>query len=280
MVFDIAEQHEGEDYYEITLSFRPEGDFDGTPGREEFFIEKEGPVAYRQVRSLPKEAGDWQFPVVPVAVGLVIVAIVAVVAGVLAISGGDNGNGPPPTTEPAPIATVAGGGLVTPPPTTEIIPEPTGNTLSIDGAPVGPGQAAIGVANGVIFLSDPPGNDGTYADDFELTLEASPDVDGSEIVWSGVDFQSGSVAGVTMDADRSVKVEIMPPPPTPERLIDDHADNPEEATFISPGSTFGTIDPPYDVDFFTFFALAGVPYTVEVHLNPYFPVRITMGCGK
>lgn len=54
MVFDIVEQEEGEDYYIVTLSFRPEGDYTGTPGQEQFFIEKEGTVAHRQVRSLPR----------------------------------------------------------------------------------------------------------------------------------------------------------------------------------------------------------------------------------
>ena len=49
MVFDLVEQEETEDYYVITLSFRPEGIFRGVPGREQFFIEKEGTVADRQV---------------------------------------------------------------------------------------------------------------------------------------------------------------------------------------------------------------------------------------
>ncbi len=47
MVFDVVEQEDGEDYYVVTLSFRPEGDFAGAPGREQFFIEKEGVVAHR-----------------------------------------------------------------------------------------------------------------------------------------------------------------------------------------------------------------------------------------
>ena len=47
MVFDVVEQEDGEDYYIVTLSFRPEGDFNGTPGQEQFFMEKEGTVAHR-----------------------------------------------------------------------------------------------------------------------------------------------------------------------------------------------------------------------------------------
>ena len=38
MVFDRVEQEDGEDYYVVTLSFRPEGNFAGGPGREQFFI--------------------------------------------------------------------------------------------------------------------------------------------------------------------------------------------------------------------------------------------------
>ena len=53
MVFQLVEQEEGEDYYIVTQSFRPEADFAGSPGQEQFFIEKEGPVADRQVLSLP-----------------------------------------------------------------------------------------------------------------------------------------------------------------------------------------------------------------------------------
>ena len=34
MVFQPVEEEDGEDYYVVTLSFRPEGDFVGTPGQE------------------------------------------------------------------------------------------------------------------------------------------------------------------------------------------------------------------------------------------------------
>ncbi len=49
MAFEIVESREDEDYYTITLSFRPQGDFSGRPGREQFFIEKERAIAHRQV---------------------------------------------------------------------------------------------------------------------------------------------------------------------------------------------------------------------------------------
>jgi hypothetical protein len=78
MVFDVVEQEDGEDYYTVTLSFWPEGDFSGAPGREQFFIEKEGVVAHRQVLGLPK--GKGRLPVPAITGGIaVVVAVVAVV---------------------------------------------------------------------------------------------------------------------------------------------------------------------------------------------------------
>jgi len=35
MVFEMAEGIEEEDYYVVTLSFRPQGQFSGTPGQEQ-----------------------------------------------------------------------------------------------------------------------------------------------------------------------------------------------------------------------------------------------------
>ena len=44
MAFEVVESEETEDHYIIALSFRPQGQFSGAPGREQFFIEKEGAV--------------------------------------------------------------------------------------------------------------------------------------------------------------------------------------------------------------------------------------------
>jgi hypothetical protein len=55
MFFEVVEANETEDYYEITLSFRPQGDFNGTSGQEQFFIGKDGQLGHRQVMSLPHE---------------------------------------------------------------------------------------------------------------------------------------------------------------------------------------------------------------------------------
>ena len=84
MAFEIKEAVEDEDYYTITLSFRPQGDFAGTPGQEQFFIEKEGAIAHRQVLALPRLGR--RFPVIPVAIGLAVAGAVAVIA-VLTVAG-------------------------------------------------------------------------------------------------------------------------------------------------------------------------------------------------
>ena len=94
MAFELVEANETEDYYEVTLSLRPQGAFTGTQSQEQFFIEKEGDVAVRQVLSLPEVAGGRHFPVIPAAIGLVVVVIVAV-AGVVFATGGGGGDGEP-----------------------------------------------------------------------------------------------------------------------------------------------------------------------------------------
>ena len=79
MTFDVVEANETEDYHEVTLSFRPQGAFTGTPGQERFFIEKGGAVAQRQVLSLPIVPRR-PFPTIPAAIVLVAVLIVIVLA--------------------------------------------------------------------------------------------------------------------------------------------------------------------------------------------------------
>ena len=64
MAFDVAQSEDREDDYVITLSFRPQGDFSGRPGQEQFFIEKDGTVAHRQVLALPRPRRG--APVIPI----------------------------------------------------------------------------------------------------------------------------------------------------------------------------------------------------------------------
>ena len=94
MAFEIAAQEDTEDHYVVTLDFRPQGAFSGTPGQEQFFIEKNGEVAHRQVLSLPEGSKGRGLPVLPTAVGVAAVAVVAVaVVGAMTLTGdgGDDG---------------------------------------------------------------------------------------------------------------------------------------------------------------------------------------------
>ena len=114
MVFDVVEEGEGEDYYTITLSFRPEGEYKGTPGQEQFFIEKEGKVAYRQVRGVPQRGGVRRLALISAVVLVLIVA--GSVGGVVFAMRGSGGDGGTPLP-----AIVAGATTVTPMPS----PSPT-----------------------------------------------------------------------------------------------------------------------------------------------------------
>ena len=143
MVYEVVEQEEGEDYYTITMSFRPSGDFEGTPGREQFFIEKEGSVDYRQVLSLPKGKGG--IPVVPVVIAVALLAIAGGVGAVFAsgaLGGGeDNGAAPVvvviPTNTPTPSPTSAPEPTSTAPPvpTTPPTPPPTATATPVPPPP-------------------------------------------------------------------------------------------------------------------------------------------------
>ena len=138
MVFQLVEQEEGEDYYIVTLSFRPEGDFTGSPGQEQFFIEKEGPVADRQVLSLPTGGRRRRFPVIPVAIGAGVLAVV-VVAGVVfaagGLGGGGDGEGPVealvPTSTPAAIAAPVPPVVAAPTATPSPTPVPPATTVPL-----------------------------------------------------------------------------------------------------------------------------------------------------
>ena len=88
MAFEVVDSSEDEDYYNITLSFRPEGAFTEATGREQFFIGKEGAVAYRQVVDVPVD-----FPhsnhrwLLSLGIGSGIVVIAAVAIGESSIFG-------------------------------------------------------------------------------------------------------------------------------------------------------------------------------------------------
>ena len=290
MVFNVVEQEEGEDYYVVTLSLRPQGDFEGTAGQEQFFIEKEGNVAHRQVLSLPKTKRGG-FPAVPVIIGVVIVAVIAVaVVVVVGSRGGGTAENPaitassltaqPEAAVPAtPIATPKKASVVSTTPEVErvVAVTPLGHRLNVAGYLVEPGQTGIRIANGTVAWSALPEEDGTYPDDYWVDLEARPDQDGSEIVWTGVDFQKETIAGVRINNDTFVNIKILPPDiPSDAEPEDDHGDSPETATDISLGSISGAIESRFDEDFFRFFAEAGTIYLVEVYLETHPDTLLTL----
>ena len=100
MAFDVVESTETEDHYVVAMHFRPQGEFSGRPGREQFFIEKEGPVAHRQVLSLPRRRSlHW----IPSLIGLAVIDASAAIWATLAV-GPSVGDKEFPGLAPAPTA--------------------------------------------------------------------------------------------------------------------------------------------------------------------------------
>ena len=95
LVWEVISQEEGEDYYDIKLSFRPAGRFRGDPGIEQFIIDKTGSIEIRQILDEPtgmgRVSGRRPRYLLPSAIGVGMVAVVAIVA-VLA-SGAIGGDG-------------------------------------------------------------------------------------------------------------------------------------------------------------------------------------------
>ena len=88
MVFEVAESTEDPDYYNITLSIRPQGDFSGTPGQEQFVVGKEGTIVVRQVLSLPTQtsgSGSGAGRAGGIPIGLLFGGLGAVVAAIVSV---------------------------------------------------------------------------------------------------------------------------------------------------------------------------------------------------
>ena len=90
MAFEVVAQERTEDHYVITLSFRPEGDFAGVRGEEQFFFEHVGAIAHRQVLRLPRKRS--RFPIIPAVMGIAFVGVIA--AGAIFVLSGDSDPGP------------------------------------------------------------------------------------------------------------------------------------------------------------------------------------------
>jgi hypothetical protein len=53
LVWEVETAEEQQEFYYIHLTYRPFGDFGGTPGREEFIVDKTGNIEFRQVLEVP-----------------------------------------------------------------------------------------------------------------------------------------------------------------------------------------------------------------------------------
>ena len=111
LAWEVTSQEEGEDFYDIRLSFRPAGRFRGEPGVEQFIIDKTGDIQVHQILDEPAgmEAPARRRPrfLLISAVGVVVVAVVAIVVGFTIGNLTGGGEGPAPTSLPAPTPTLA-----------------------------------------------------------------------------------------------------------------------------------------------------------------------------
>ncbi len=123
MAFDVKDEEDTEDHYVITLSFRPQGEFRGESGQEQFFIEKEGEVAHRQVLSLPRPEGRKGLRVALIIISVAIIGVGSAAGVVIAGGGlgGDDGSSLPTLTPAAVLAAVVVP-TDTPSPTATIVP--------------------------------------------------------------------------------------------------------------------------------------------------------------
>jgi len=56
LVWEVESAEEGEEFFYINLAFRPAGRFEGTPGTEQFIVDRTGLIEFRQVLLPPQEA--------------------------------------------------------------------------------------------------------------------------------------------------------------------------------------------------------------------------------
>jgi hypothetical protein len=106
MVFQFLEEQDDEDFFTISLSFRPEGNFVGAPGQEQFIISRIGVIEYRGVLSHPKRNINW--PVKRIVATMVLMAggiTASFIADDLIDKYSTPSSPPPATKTPPPSAT-------------------------------------------------------------------------------------------------------------------------------------------------------------------------------
>jgi len=101
LVWEIVDEEEDEDYYRIQLSFRPAARFKGTPGTEQFVIERTGEIRLRQLLDEPVRQGISPLLIPGVGVALIVVALGTALAVVVFANNGQ----PPPVAPVQPVAT-------------------------------------------------------------------------------------------------------------------------------------------------------------------------------
>ena len=138
LVREDISQEEGEDYYEIRLSFRPSGRFRGDPGVEQFIIDKTGHVRVRQVLDEPTGPRPWVYSrplLLRSVIGVIVLSLAT--GGVLYRAGAFGDGAEPNLGTPVPTASA----FPTPFPTEAFLvtrPPPTLTSVSIDTAPLAP----------------------------------------------------------------------------------------------------------------------------------------------
>ena len=107
LVWEVLASEEGDDYYNVRLSYRPAGRFIGQPGEELFTIDKAGRIELRQLLNEPERRIS--SGVTAVAVGLLIVVLGVV--GALIFTGGFDRESPrdQPAKDPESLASVPAG---------------------------------------------------------------------------------------------------------------------------------------------------------------------------
>ena len=74
LVWEELNAEESEDYYRVTLSYRPTRGFQGEPGVEQFTIYKSGPIRLRRILGEPQPHRKLGLPLALVGVAVVVAA--------------------------------------------------------------------------------------------------------------------------------------------------------------------------------------------------------------